>query len=802
MSPFSQAQSRPDEHRQLSLRVTLLAIIGFLNLLIAAQAAYHAWESYVNLRQAADVRVISAVMDRLYEAEKSLSLERGAALSILYTPPGETDELMEELRTARASADKALYAVEDTQRGSILAPKLPPLSAQVRADIAAFADLRHALDAAVEKPVAARPTDLSSKIFSAANRLIDDIDMLMEAYSGPYLSDNPSIARRMRFARTAWSITEYAGREYALLGRLIAEGKYPNRQEERDLLIWQGRIEYGWEMLRGFISTTSWGDSLKPHLEEAKTQYFMTFEQIKGIFAGSDTSRKKPVYPISADMWLSLAAQSVDSLHAMMDSVLHQNQIYVESFKTDAETNIWWSLLLFTFAVALSFYSWRVITRRVIGPVNSMADALYRSARGEPYEMPDIAYGNDEIGKLVSVLQLVQENSRQLQEERDKAQAANIAKSEFLANMSHEIRTPMNVVLGLANILAMSEPLTAKQQEFIKTLRMSAESLLSIINDLLDFSKIETGGFELENIPFSLSELVDEVFTLMSVKAKESGLAISVDTAAVDGKEYFGDPTRLRQVLTNLCSNAVKFTTKGEIKLVVLAHESMAEGVDDVFIQVIDTGVGIPPEKVQVIFDKFTQADSSISRKFGGTGLGLAIAKTFVEMMDGTITVDSVVDRGSTFTVYLPMVQRHELAAAKKTEEGNGSRRTKHRAAEGRRILLVEDYAPNALVAGVFLEQFGYEYDTAENGLIALEKFGRQPYYAILMDVQMQVMDGYQATRAIRKIERETGQKRIKIIGMTAYALPADRDRCLEAGMDDYLAKPFRPEDLRKKLDA
>ncbi len=801
MSPFAQAGSRPDENRQLSLRVTLLAIIGFLNLLIASQAAYHAWESYVNLRQAVDVRVVASVMDRLYEAEKSLSLERGAALSILCTAPGETEELMEELRSARTAADKALYAVEDAQQGSPVAA-LPHLTSQVHADIAAFAELRHALDAAIEKPVTARPAGLSSQLFVAVNKLIDDIDLLMETYSGPYQSENPNIARRMRFARTSWSITEYAGREYALLGRLIAEGKYPSRQEEHDLLVWQGRIEYGWELLRGFIATSDWGGTLKPHLEEAKTQYFITFEQIKGIFSGTDTGRKKPVYPISADMWLSLAAQSVDSLHAMMDGVLHQNQQYVESVKKDAESSIWWSLLLFSLAVALSVYSWKVITRRVIGPVNSMADALYRSARGEPYEMPDVAYGHDEIGKLVSVLQLVQENSRQLGEERDKAQAANIAKSEFLANMSHEIRTPMNVVLGLANILAMSEPLTPKQQEFIKTLRMSAESLLSIINDLLDFSKIETGGFELENIPFSLSELVEDVFTLMSVKAKESGLAISVDTAAVEGKEYFGDPTRLRQVLTNLCSNAVKFTTEGEIKLVVLAHQSMAEGVDDVFIQVIDTGVGIPLEKVQVIFDKFTQADSSISRKFGGTGLGLAIAKTFVEMMDGTITVDSVVDRGSTFTVFLPLVQRHELALAKKAEEGQGSRKAKRHAAADRKVLLVEDYAPNALVAGVFLEQFGYEYDTAENGLVALEKFGRQPYYAILMDVQMQTMDGYQTTRAIRKIERETGQKRVKIIGMTAYALPSDRDKCLDAGMDDYLAKPFRPEDLRKKLDA
>ncbi|MDE1153333.1 MAG: ATP-binding protein [Micavibrio sp.] len=704
---------------------------------------------------------------------------------------------MADLRAHRKAADNALDTLKLVENDKDT-PGLVMIAGRVRTDMVRLADLRHRLDAAIDGPVTQRPADLAEKFFAAQNNLVNDLDMLLEVYSNPIISMVPQVAQRIRFARAAWQITEYAGREYALLGRLIAEGKYPDKHEERDLLVWQGRIEYGWEILRGFISSNEWGETLRPHLDEARTQYLITFEQIKGIF--SPKASGKPNYPITADMWLSLAAQSVDSLHTMMDSVMRQNRQYVDSFRDDAERTIWWSALLFTFALALSIYSWLVIHRRVIGPVNAMADALYRSARGEAFEMPAGPHGQDEIGKLVTVLQLVQENSRQLEAERDKAKAANVAKSEFLANMSHEIRTPMNVVLGLANILGLSAPLTDKQREFIKTLRMSAESLLSIINDLLDFSKIETGGFALENISFNLSDLSKEVFALTSIRAREKGLDFRIEASAVEGREYMGDPTRLRQVLTNLCSNAVKFTSVGGISLGIQARPAAVEGMDDVFIQVTDTGVGIPAEKVGIIFDKFTQADTSISRKFGGTGLGLAIAKTFIEMMDGTISVDSREGSGSTFTIYLPLAHSGaELDVRPQMPEGS-RKVSRSETAEGQRVLLVEDYAPNALVAGVFIEQFGYVHDVAESGAAALEKFDKQNYYAILMDVQMQGMDGYQTTRAIRQREKEKYLPRTKIIGMTAHALAGDREKCLEAGMDDYIAKPFRPEDLRKKL--
>ena len=809
-TPLLQRVRRVDwRQAPLSLRVTLLGIIAFLNLLIAAPAGYHAWQAFSNLGAVSDIEHVTQLINHAYDAQKSLSIERGASMSALYTAPETAQELMGELRTSRAGADDALATVE-AQFAQNAETAIAAAAGRVHADISDLARLRHELDAAVEKPVNERPAALADNLFKAQNQLADDLNTLISTYAAPYFAINPGIARRMHVAHVAWEITEYGGREYALLGRLIATGKYATKNQERDLLLWQGRIEYGWELLWAAVRGSEGGDALRPHLDEARNQFSVAFTQVKSIFASGAPLKGAAIkaakaagqgrvrYPVSVDMWLGLASQSVDALHSMMDRVQQQNRKYMDDFKAEAERSIWLSVLILSLAIALSVYSWTVIVRRVIRPVNAMADALDRASRGESYEMPLVAAGDDEIGKLLRVLAKVQENTSQLQAERDKAQAANVAKSEFLANMSHEIRTPMNVVLGLANILSLSKPLTEKQGEFVKTLKMSAESLLSIINDLLDFSKIETGGFELENIPFDLSTLITDVATIIRLKAKEKGLDIVLNLSPIEGRKFVGDPTRLRQVVTNLCSNAVKFTSQGSITITAQAHESAVTGLDDVFIQVTDTGVGIPSDKMGIIFDKFTQADSTISRKFGGTGLGLAIAKTFVEMMKGSITVDSIFGRGSTFTVFVPLPQDRRSALPRHAAEE--ARQAPEAVPAGARVLLVEDYAPNALVARVFLEEFGYGCDTAETGARALEIFAPEKYHAILMDVQMHGMDGYQVTQAIRNMEREGGLHPVRIIGMTAHALPGDREKCLDAGMDDYIAKPFRPDDLQRKL--
>lgn len=394
---------------------------------------------------------------------------------------------------------------------------------------------------------------------------------------------------------------------------------------------------------------------------------------------------------------------------------------------------------------------------------------------------------------------LIEERKNQaviLQAAAAKANAANIAKSEFLANMSHEIRTPMNAIIGLSSILSRSHPLTDKQREFVDTLRSSGESLLMLINDLLDIAKIEASGIEIELIPINIGKLIEEIVSMMSLRAEEKGLAFIINTKAIDGKIYLGDPTRIRQIITNLCSNAVKFTSHGSIEITVEA-EFRDSNTSNVLISVEDTGLGIAPDKLEKIFDKFTQADNTISRKFGGTGLGLAISKTLAEMMGGSIQVSSALEVGSRFTVSLPLqISKNKVATQEIARES-----VEYGVVKGKGcVLLVEDYEPNVLVASTFLEIFGYDYDVARSGAEAVDKALKNKYIAILMDVQMPELNGFEASGAIRAHEKKAGNGQIPIIGMTAHALDGDRERCLASGMDDYISKPFTPGELEKKL--
>ena len=394
-----------------------------------------------------------------------------------------------------------------------------------------------------------------------------------------------------------------------------------------------------------------------------------------------------------------------------------------------------------------------------------------------------------------------EENARLLAESRQYAEAlkeADRRKDEFLANMSHEIRTPMNAVIGLSHILAISEPLTDRQREFIQTLMTSAESLLSLINDLLDISKIEASTVELEHTPFSIIHVVQETLSMMDVRAKEKGLRLSMNqqSASLEQRAFLGDPARIRQILLNLCSNALKFTETGGVEISVWCEQSDIPDVEIVKLAVRDTGIGIAKDKRDTIFEKFMQADSSINRKYGGTGLGLAITRTLADIMGGSIAVESTEGEGSTFTVSLPLkmttadtILPHEAAAHAVHDHGRK-----------RRVLLVEDHAPNVLVARTFLEDFGYEVDVATNGVQAVEMVIATRYTAVLMDVQMHGMNGYEATQRIRDHEQANDLPRIPIIGMTAHALIGDRERCISAGMDDYITKPFNPDDLEEKL--
>ncbi len=424
--------------------------------------------------------------------------------------------------------------------------------------------------------------------------------------------------------------------------------------------------------------------------------------------------------------------------------------------------------------------------------VEKLIEAIYSLEVNEETEEKPL--NPDDMLGLMDFLKVQIDNRKQLEADlrksKELAEAATQAKSEFLSMMSHEIRTPLNAIVGLTYLMQQEE-VSDSLAENLKILQFSTNNLHVLINDILDFSKIEAGKVELERVPFDIKQLVSNIKKANQIKAEEKGnkvrLMIDDDVPNV----LLGDALRLGQIITNLISNAVKFTKNGSITIELSQRRRTATHVT-IDISVIDTGIGIPLEKQAMIFDKFTQANSETTRQFGGTGLGLVITRSLLQLHGSEIHLESEEGKGSTFYFTLDLEIGTELRT--KVNEAH-TELLNENTLKGVKVLLVEDYPMNIKVATKFLERWQIVIDVAENGQIALDKYEKGKYDVILMDIQMPVLDGYTATARIRETDTDT-----PIIALTASATLNNQDRAFLVGMNDYVTKPFNPNELFQKI--
>lgn len=476
-----------------------------------------------------------------------------------------------------------------------------------------------------------------------------------------------------------------------------------------------------------------------------------------------------------------------------LESLLRLNQEDLE----ELVSTTFWVLLCTIVGIAVAIWLIAIYYRRnVLRPMHALHFGLQGVARGEmnvrvpinpaPLEIQEMT---EDFNKMVSSLDSAHAD---LTLAREEALKSAQVKSDFLANMSHEIRTPMNTIIGMADVLS-ELPLSEEARGFVKVLRSSGSVLLNVVNDILDFSKLESGLVTLEEVPFDLNAAMSQVGEVIRATAERKGLRFIQSFDPPTASWVCGDPNRIEQIVLNLLGNAVKFTSEGQIEFRLEVRNDGPRAI--IAITVKDTGIGISKEDVDKVFARFSQSDSSVTRKFGGTGLGLAIVRQLVDIMAGDISVDSVPGRGTAFTIHLDLPTA-EPVAEKATRELERSEHSLGR----KRLLLVDDSSDNRFLIETYLKNSNFEIVIATNGQEAVERFDDGSFDAILMDMQMPILDGYGATARIREKEKSNSLPRTPIIALTAHVLKQDMQRSLAVGCDLHVTKPVRKAELIEAL--
>jgi signal transduction histidine kinase/AmiR/NasT family two-component response regulator len=747
------------------------------------------------------LRVIDASR-HLFNAMQEIRLERGGLNGALVTPTSFPEASFQSVLAARAQSNRDLDTALAELAATDPSPETRGQLAEIRARRADYVTVQAQVMSALRRPESERPADLEVRWTAADNALVAVTGGLVHRLAAEASADDPFISEMMKIKQLVWWARDAAGANDGLLAQAMGRGTRLTPDDEVTLARQAGRSDQAWAAVREEARVSAVPASLRAAVERADKTYYQDFEGSRqGVYR--DLVAGRPIGITHADIVRQDQA-GLGALMAVAATAFDLSEVRARDALSAADRDAALAATLMLLAIGLGVFAVLFINGRIVGPIARVTVEMGEVASGDLKGEIPYQDRRDEIGALARALSVFRRNALEKRRVEDElvasriaveaAEAASRLKSQFLANMSHEIRTPLNGVLGMAQVMEREE-LTPAQAERLEAIRDSGHALLQILNDVLDLSKIEAGELELVEAEFDAADLVERTRAAFSGAAEAKGLGLTAQVAPEAAGVWRGDASRLRQVLSNLISNAIKFTDRGRISI------SVDRQGGSLAFSVRDTGIGISSESLPRLFSKFSQVDDSNTRRFGGTGLGLAISRELAQMMGGDIEVESHSGAGSTFRVTVPLVRiRDAKAQGGETGEASSPRAPAERD-RPLRVLAAEDNPTNRKVLAALLRPLGVELTIVEEGQAAIDHWMSQPCDLILMDIQMPGMSGLAAAEVIRAAEKARGVRPTPIVALSANAMSHQVNSYLAAGMTAHVAKPIEVAVLYRTID-
>ncbi len=778
-----------------SIRVRIRLIVVLLVAVVISAGAVFANNAFTERQQAKRILAITHASRDVFATVQSLRFEMGTIDRDLFVPSRSP--------AAEAANRAALRAKTNTQLSGVLTelhalsgPGDPFATGEIQSRLAALERYRAAAEVVFRRQADQPQAGFDETYFAPGGELADTLNRTSERLSASVNNQDAFIAAMLNIGQLAWLVRQSVGDEMLLLNHAAVRGGPLSVQRQGQFNLLTGRADAAWSILKSYVRQEHapprllWSINRAERLcfDQQRRMRLMVFQELS---AGKPPSILEPqARPVDQ--------RGIGSVMAVASAAFDLAAARASQRVEDAERTFYGSILLMAVAVGFGVSIALFISRDVLLPIQRLTTSVRAVVDGDfEREIPD-SDRQDEVGELARALGVFRENAQAKERLNDElvqsrvatasATAAAVARSEFLANMSHEIRTPLTGILGFAGVLDGLGGLPANAKTYVNRIVTSGQALLTVVNDILDFSKLDADRLELDPHPFDPTALVVDSIELVSAEAGRKGLEVQKEIHGGLPDAVNADSSRIRQVLLNLLANAIKFTEAGRVKVTA---RYLTDAGGRLRFEVSDTGIGIPEDRLDRLFQRFSQIDASSTRRYGGTGLGLAISRRLTEMMGGEIGVESREGEGSTFwfTVKARPAQLQPPVVGLHTRDFSSA---------SARILVVDDVAVNRELVRTMLSPFGYDIVEAANGAEAVAMAMAGPFELILMDLQMPGMDGLAATRAIRQTcepNRET-----PIVALSANVLPQHLSECMEAGMDDHIAKPISPGELLTKV--